>query len=216
MSTTITNARGKRAEVDRPANGRVRLRLNDRHGTKVTMLISKSEAEELGASLIAAAQEDRPLPGQYAEWDDDTRAGWDRASERARKAWATRRANGWTPGPRRHRGGPARLYLFVHREMGAIKVGITHAEHDSRLQSHRAWGWEQLGVVDFATRSEAKAEEHRIIKSWRDEGYPPALSPELVPQGGWTETAALNALSLVDTPGLLHAEDCSTNCSDNG
>jgi hypothetical protein len=60
MSTTITNTRGKRAEVDRPANGRVRLRLSDRHG-QVVMQFSKADARELGQALIATAQEGRPL-----------------------------------------------------------------------------------------------------------------------------------------------------------
>lgn len=91
-------------------------------------------------------------------------------------------------------GAPARVYMVAHLTMHALKVGITTAEHDTRLDDYRRAGWQLVSIHRYATRADALDAERKILADWRAQGYPEACTEADMPMGGWTETAPLSAL----------------------
>jgi hypothetical protein len=90
------------------------------------------------------------------------------------------------------------VYLCIHEELHSLKVGVG-ASKNARLAEHRRHGW----VTVFTTpvlEGAALLIEKEILGWWRNDlGLPPHLSAKDMPQRGWTETVALDAVSVPDT-----------------
>jgi hypothetical protein len=90
--------------------------------------------------------------------------------------------------------GSTQLYLMRHKRLAAFKIGVTQAEHenptDSRIYRHGREGWTLTLSVRFETRAEALKAEKTIIDCWREQGFPPALTPEQMKRRGEGETVS--------------------------
>lgn len=85
------------------------------------------------------------------------------------------------------------LYLVVHEEYKALKWGIANIEQ--RLNQHLSQGWCLLACWDFELVRDAW-EIERQIKSWvRGQGFPFAVSAELMKYRGHTETVLIDDVS---------------------
>ncbi len=93
---------------------------------------------------------------------------------------------------------PAYLYLITNKELNAHKVGISgHGATVNRLERHRRLGWVSYAVLDLNTGEEAYEIEERILEWLRfDLQLPKYLVPELMPQGGHTETVDASEIDL--------------------
>jgi hypothetical protein len=90
------------------------------------------------------------------------------------------------------------VYLIVHQDYAAAKVGIGHSV-EGRLHKHQRRGWEAL-LVMHVTGPVAMATEDAILAWWRNDlGLLPHLGPEEMPQTGWTETVAVDEIDLAET-----------------
>jgi len=96
----------------------------------------------------------------------------------------------WRDGPSK-----ALVYLLVHEDLQAIKVGVMR-EHTLRLDQHRRYGWAVIETWDNLTPESAFSAEQAVIAIWRAEGIPDAVPAELMPQGGSSETAPLDLVDL--------------------
>lgn len=96
---------------------------------------------------------------------------------------------------------PALIYLLIHEQLGAVKVGVTSTDARSdRIQQHSRKGWELVGSWDVAYGRRAEEIEEEILSWWREEiGAPQAVEAESMRQGGATETAPLALISLTET-----------------
>lgn len=96
---------------------------------------------------------------------------------------------------------PALIYLLIHEQLGAVKVGVTSTDSRSdRIQQHSRKGWELVGSWDVAYGRRAEEIEEEILSWWREEiGAPQAVEAESMRQGGATETAPLALISLTET-----------------
>jgi hypothetical protein len=75
------------------------------------------------------------------------------------------------------------LYLLLHPEWSAMKIGIGDC---NRQREHGRHGWVVICTWDYDTRAEVMAAEDRVLQLWGGKrGY---LTPEQMPQCGWTET----------------------------
>ena len=93
-----------------------------------------------------------------------------------------------------HDQGLTYLYLMEHQGLAAFKIGVTAVEHslptDSRIHRYGLDGWTLTLSVRFETRAEALKAEKKIIDSWREQGFPPALQPGQMRRGGEGETVS--------------------------
>lgn len=90
------------------------------------------------------------------------------------------------------------VYLIDNPENGAVKVGITDAT-GARLKRHAQRGWRVRTTVRVPGER-ALTIEKAVLSSWRnDQGLPPFLGKEEMPQGGWTETVDADAINILDT-----------------
>jgi len=91
---------------------------------------------------------------------------------------------------------PAHIYLITHSEFGAHKIGIS-GEKSKRIRVHQKDGWEVWNTKLFETGEAAYEIEQKIL-TWlrQDLEVPPYLSPEVMPQGGWTETCEAEEIDL--------------------
>jgi hypothetical protein len=87
---------------------------------------------------------------------------------------------------------PATLYLVVNRALASVKVGIASSSSNyDRIAHHKKFGWHLKASWKFKSGQEAESVEESVIRWWRNDlGLGPAVSPNEMPQGGWTETAA--------------------------
>jgi hypothetical protein len=93
---------------------------------------------------------------------------------------------------------PAVVYLITHTAYKAAKVGVGDTP-GTRLAEHSRRGW-QLVAMFQVTAQTAIEIEAGVLHWWRSElGLPPHLVRDQMPQGGWTETAALNSIDLAAT-----------------
>lgn len=93
---------------------------------------------------------------------------------------------------------PATLYVITHPELGAHKVGIAQ-DTSPRIAVHQRYGWTVVKTYQFETGLEARAVEQAVLDWMRLVlDLPPYLSAEVMPQGGWTETVAIEALKSAD------------------
>jgi formylmethanofuran dehydrogenase subunit E len=93
---------------------------------------------------------------------------------------------------------PAYFYLMFHPEMGSTKVGIGgKSTRNDRISTHRKYGWELYKSLDLPTGEFAYELEQEILKWLRiDLGFGNFLLPELMPQGGHTETVDASEIDL--------------------
>lgn len=90
------------------------------------------------------------------------------------------------------------LYLILHYETSAAKIGVTSSSAiTDRIQAHSNRGWTVLATWRLPTFGDAEAVESAILAWWRNElGLPPYLTTEMMPQGGHTETVHLSELTI--------------------
>lgn len=92
---------------------------------------------------------------------------------------------------------PARLYLLTHSDWRAAKIGITNiGATPNRITVHTVRGWIIAKTWRFPSGGDAYHAEQLVIRSWREEGFPEVIPPEDMPQGGYSETVSLEAVSL--------------------
>ena len=90
---------------------------------------------------------------------------------------------------------PAFIYLITHKEFDALKVGI--GSQKFRIRQHTEQGWEVIQIWNFKTGFKASEIEEKVLKHLRaDLKLINALSKELMPQKGHTETFSLDDVSV--------------------
>ena len=106
--------------------------------------------------------------------------------------------NSWSPSSQQKQDVPAKIYVVTNKRHSAIKVGITSlSSSNSRINDHIRNGWKLESQWNIASLRLALNIEQSVIRWWRTElGAKPCLTQQQMPQGGYTETAAL---SHVDT-----------------
>jgi hypothetical protein len=89
------------------------------------------------------------------------------------------------------------VYVAEHHGYVSVKIGIANEEVSTvhRLTQHTKENWDIIGVLNV-DGDEAIRIESKILRWWRQElGLPHHLSPEQMPQGGFTETVSADAVS---------------------
>ncbi|MBT5138147.1 MAG: hypothetical protein HOH36_11590 [Acidimicrobiaceae bacterium] len=96
---------------------------------------------------------------------------------------------------------PAVVYLITHQQLSAAKIGITGADiQTDRITQHEREGWVVVGAWNVAYGRQAEEIETEILRWWREElDAPRAVTADLMPQGGYTETVSLKKISLEET-----------------
>lgn len=93
---------------------------------------------------------------------------------------------------------PAYIYLITHAGYGAHKIGISgmYAKED-RLNDHAKKGWKLYKKKIFDSADQTYEIEQEML-TWlrQDRGLPPYLSPNEMPQNGWTETVDASEIDL--------------------
>jgi hypothetical protein len=94
---------------------------------------------------------------------------------------------------------PAFIYLMTHSDFQSHKIGIGNASSNkNRITEHKKMGWSLFKKKDYETGQIAfEIEQESLIWMRNSLKLPFHLCPELMPQGGWTET--VNALE-IDLP----------------
>lgn len=91
---------------------------------------------------------------------------------------------------------PGYVYLVVHHELDALKVGIGGVE--KRIKDHTDQGWVLVKRWNFTTGHKASLAEEKTLKHLRREkGLNHYLSKYEMPQAGYTETFSLDQVSVV-------------------
>ena len=100
---------------------------------------------------------------------------------------------------------PGILYLLKHEKFQTLKVGISSVKAKKiRIPTHEKFGWELIKQWNLDTANTALTIETIVISKWRNElGAPVALTPKDMPQGGFSETAALVYVNLEDTANYI-------------
>ena len=90
------------------------------------------------------------------------------------------------------------VYLVVNELFKAAKIGIMNVG-TSRIRNHEKNGWFVLHQVEVPGKL-AMEIESSILLYWRDElQLPIYMSPESMPQAGYTETVSLEGLEIEET-----------------
>jgi hypothetical protein len=98
---------------------------------------------------------------------------------------------------------PSWVYLVHSTAYSAVKVGISVSKVN-RVKQHTEQGWREVLSVEVASADTARTVERAVLSHLRTEmGIPPCLTPEQMPQGGWTETASTMQISVVDMESLV-------------
>ena len=103
---------------------------------------------------------------------------------------------------------PATIYLLQSSDFFCLKLGVTTtAARSDRIEQHSRRGWALVKTWEVGTGDEAISVEDSVLAWWRDVlGAPPALVKSQMPQGGWTETAALIHVDIDETVERIQAE----------
>ena len=92
---------------------------------------------------------------------------------------------------------PAIVYLISHKKFGAYKIGVAGAdEKNFRLRKHDKNGWVLYRQRKFLTGLEAFKVEQDILKWFLKKDISPYVAPELMPQGGSSETVGASEIDL--------------------
>lgn len=97
---------------------------------------------------------------------------------------------------------PAFIYLIVHPELDALKVGI--GSQDFRIKQHTSLGWQLVKRWNYKTGFKASEIEERVLDYLRSglqlSHY---LLKEQMPQKGHTETFGLEDISVIEVQKLI-------------
>ncbi len=87
---------------------------------------------------------------------------------------------------------------MTSRELNAHKIGVSGVDvSDNRIERHIKNGWEEFAVLHLETGEIAYEIEARVLDWLRlDMQLPPYLIPELMPQGGYSETVDSSEIEL--------------------
>lgn len=101
---------------------------------------------------------------------------------------------------------PGVLYLIRHDGFQALKIGVTStSSKKDRVGTHADFGWEEVRKWELSNAGIAEAVETLVLSMWRkDLGAPPALSPQDMPQGGYSETVAM--IWVDESDAVTHAQ----------
>jgi hypothetical protein len=85
---------------------------------------------------------------------------------------------------------PAFVYLMAHKDFQSLKIGVGNpSSNKNRIKEHAKLGWTLIKKMDFETGEDAfQIEQESLIWIRKTLKLPFHLSPDLMPQGGWTET----------------------------
>lgn len=106
--------------------------------------------------------------------------------------------NSWSPSIEQKQDVPAKIYVVTNKRHSAIKVGITSlSSSNSRINDHIRNGWKLESQWNVASLRLALNIEQSVIRWWRSElSAKPCLTQQQMPQGGYTETAALSQVDI--------------------
>ena len=95
---------------------------------------------------------------------------------------------------------PAYLYLLVHEEFHSIKVGVSNFDsRPNRIKAHQTHGWKVIKVYEFKTGKTAELVESKVLRWLRlNKKLPPSVKPKQMPQGGFSETASLSGVGIIE------------------
>lgn len=107
---------------------------------------------------------------------------------------------------------PGIIYLMVHPDFYALKIGISSTVTKvDRIETHAKHGWELVARWDVETAFIAETIEQEVLSWWREDLHAPyALTKHEMKQGGHTETASLlhidtdDVIELVESLKLVH------------
>ncbi|WP_405011676.1 hypothetical protein [Kitasatospora sp. NBC_01539] len=91
---------------------------------------------------------------------------------------------------------PSLVYLAVHYWHLSYKIGICNSDNEARrLGAHRKEGWRIVRTLEVQDGWTARLIEKSSLAKVRADGYPRHLTPQQMPQGGYTETLSADAYS---------------------
>jgi Zn finger protein HypA/HybF involved in hydrogenase expression len=94
---------------------------------------------------------------------------------------------------------PSIVYLITHSEYAAHKIGIA-ANTSQRMKAHKREGWITYKTLNIDNGYLAKQIEDEILAWWRFElGLAHFVPPDLMPQGGFSETVSADEVGLMET-----------------
>ena len=97
---------------------------------------------------------------------------------------------------------PAFVYLIVHDEYDALKVGI--GSQQLRIRQHTNLGWKVVKVWNFRTGYKATAVEEQVLTHLKEKlGLFHYLTKEEMPQKGHTETFGLDDIDVYSAEKLI-------------
>jgi hypothetical protein len=108
---------------------------------------------------------------------------------------------------------PGYVYLIVHHEYDALKVGIGGSE--KRLKDHNKFGWKLVNRWNYTTGHKASLVEEKILKHLRQDlklAY--YLSKEDMPQAGHTETFSLDQVTVTYVRDVINRFSKTKSSSD--
>jgi len=84
---------------------------------------------------------------------------------------------------------PAVVYVMCH-PLGSVKIGVCGlGDQNTRISNHQRNDWEPYQQLRLPTGEQAYRIEQAVLARLRSEGRKGGfMSPETMPQGGWTET----------------------------
>ena len=92
---------------------------------------------------------------------------------------------------------PAIIYLITNPKLGAHKIGVAGANgKNERLAKHSRGGWELYRKKSYPTGLEAFKVEQKILKWFISKELYPFVAPELMPNGGSSETIDSESIQL--------------------
>lgn len=95
----------------------------------------------------------------------------------------------------------ALVYLMLHQELNAAKVGIAKVG-SRRIELHRSTGWRLIASVSMKG-ARARFVEGQVLKLWSSLALPYGVRAEDMPYAGYTETVSLAARSIHAVEGDL-------------
>lgn len=89
---------------------------------------------------------------------------------------------------------PGFLYLVTSQELRSVKIGISTSE--ARIAQHASKGWVEVARWSTSRTELAWAVEQKVLSWIRRAGIGPSLDADMLPQGGWSETASVDDVSI--------------------
>lgn len=104
----------------------------------------------------------------------------------------------WATNDQLSDGAPTQIYLIRNNALAAAKIGISSVSSSTdRIASHTRNGWHLVKIWTANSHRVARQVELSIIAWWRHELQAPVyVDPLKMPQGGYTETVALQHVTI--------------------